>query len=356
MRLAENYLPGCVCLLKGCILSSCLFLVEHNQVPVFFIVLGICLGLDRVCEPRRILDGSALLWCAYASRVVRYAASIEREDGLVVSSICLRGMYLVWFTIASVFVYPGGVRHLFSTCAAARGGGEEQCCSPEWASNTREASGVSHLYLVFTAVCMCVELFGQGHTHSSLEFECARVMVYLTLSVVWVYAVGLLRPRECLAGAGGSASLAPLFAPLLYLPQWMGIVFLAWGVWCIVRGHGGTHEPPPSPSTRRTPAPPATTAVVVCATGVHTAGSVTGTTRVSDLGLDLRKGGGIGGQPARGMDTIDLGVQPITPSWNRPCQREAPSTNTPDTPSDQNEYEDIAEQFRLARENALKRA
>ena len=48
LRLAENYLPGGVGLLKGFVLSCLLYCVELHDTPIWFAVLALGLAFDRV--------------------------------------------------------------------------------------------------------------------------------------------------------------------------------------------------------------------------------------------------------------------------------------------------------------------
>ena len=335
LRLAENYLPGCVCLLKGGLLVCCLYLVEWSVSPIFFIVLGLCLGFDRVWEAGRILDGNALLWCAYASHIVRYAASLHRDSGVVVPTMCIRGVYVIWFGVAGVFVYPGGVGSLFACCDGTTGDAADSSHGwlSKWTSDARETRTVSRLYLAFTGVCVCVILFGQEQGHQSLEFECGQVVVYLILSVVWVYTVGLHGPRCCLVGVDGSVTLVPLFAVILYLPLPMGATFFLWSVWCVACGNRSARHALSRAGNTRDMAPPSVTPAVSAAG------------RLTDFGLDMRKGGGILAPAGRLCDAEEL-------VGNRSGSKQASCESS----LEQGEYEDVAEQFRQAKENSLKRA
>ena len=232
LRLAENYLPACFCLLKGFALSLCLYFVETREVPSLFVVVGVCLAIDRVYSANRIFDGSVLLWCVYASRVVLFVSAHDPHDGVKVSAFVLRCLHVCWFCAGCMYVLPEGSKWA-SYGASSRLVG------------VVDSALIGHAYFVFIGLCMCVALcvhpesyMGHGPVQSggTLVLEYSRIFVYVVLSIVWVYVIGLCGRRWTVGGTHSTVTLVCLFSAVLYLPLAMAGAFALWAVWCIGQG------------------------------------------------------------------------------------------------------------------------
>ena len=317
LRLAENYLPGGVGLLKGFILSCLLYCVELHDTPIWFAVLALGLAFDRVYETSRILDCNALLWGVYTSRVVLYCAAIEREGGITVPSLCLRGVHLLWFLVACAVANPTPL-------------------PVAWLTGGQGGTRGIRLYMLFTGGCMCAVLFGQGHRGTSLHLAYARVFLYLTLSVIWVYAVGLHGSRWGTGGVDNSVHLVCIFTGILYLPTPLATILAAWAVACILRGWiqwGGARSDQVPKVHHYQPMQPD----AECGSGY----------RLTDFGLDMRKGGGSSYIP-------DPEVFPSCDLSHRGGRTPPPPPlSDPVAVTENEDTMDLSELFRQAKANAL---
>ena len=342
LRLAENYLPGGVCLLKGFALSCLLYCVELQDAPIWFAVLALGLAFDRVYENSRILDCNALLWGVYTSRVVLYCAAIDRENGMTVPSLCLRGVYLLWFAVACAVANPG---------AAYWHRGVEGMCTPlrSWLAGGQEGARGLRLYMLFTGGCLCAVLFGHGHRGTSLHLAYARVFLYLTLSVIWVYTVGLHGSRWGAGGVDNSVHLVCIFAGVLYLPTPLAAIFTAWAVLCILRGGVQWGETQSDQTHKKSDTPPMPLDVEC---GGYSTQSQS--YRLTDFGLDLRKGGGLGpnSDAYRSSYAPDPEVFPSCDLNHRGGKNTPPGSDQVVT-TESEDSTDLSELFRQAKANAL---
>ena len=336
LRLAENYLPGGVGLLKGFVLSCLLYCVELHDAPIWFAVLALGLAFDRVYETSRILDCNALLWGAYTSRVVLYCAAIEREGGMTMPSLCLRVVHLMWFIVACAVANPG---------TASGHKGMEGMCTPlhSWLTGGQGGARGIRLYMLFTGGCLCAVLFGQEHKGTSLHLAYARVFLYLTLSVIWVYAVGLHGSRWGAGGVDNSVHLVCIFTGILYLPTPLATIFTAWAVACILRGWiqwGGARSDQAHKAHHYQPMP----LDAECGNGGYPS-TQSQTYRLTDFGLDMRKGGGSSYTPdPEAFPSCDL---------NHRGGRTPPPPSDPVATTENEDAMDLSELFRQAKANAL---
>ena len=230
--MAENYLPACFCIAKGVLLALCLYAAETRGSGSFVVGIGLGLVLDRVYCARRIFDGNLLLLCAYVSRTAALVGG--HVDGMdwALPGACLRALYFVWFVLACLGMLPrrldsgvwGGLRGLLGQ---------------------GRTSELWHVYLWYTCVCVCGTAFvvpssdegqpiGTNRRPDPL-LGAVRIVAYVVMSVLWVYAAGLRQRGVQLISTEGCLVMACMYSAVLYLSAWMGGALCAWGLWCIVR-------------------------------------------------------------------------------------------------------------------------
>ena len=222
LRLAENYLPACFCIAKGVLLALCLYAAETRGSGSFVVGIGLGLVLDRVYCTRRIFDGNLLLLCAYVSRTAALVGG--HVDGMdwALPGACLRALYFVWFVLACLGMLPrrldsgvwGGLRGLLGQ---------------------GRTSELWHVYLWYTCVCVCGTAFAIPSVEDGPLLGAVRIVAYVVMSVLWVYAVGLRQRGVLLVSTEGCLVMVCMYSAVLYLSAWMGGVLCAWGLWCIVR-------------------------------------------------------------------------------------------------------------------------
>ena len=230
--MAENYLPACFCIAKGVLLALCLYAAETRGGGSFVVGIGLGLVLDRVYYARRIFDGSLLLLCAYVSRVAALVGGHVDGVDWALPGACLRALYFVWFVLACLGVLP---RRLDAGAwSGLRGLVGQGRTSELW-----------HVYLWYTCVCVCGTAFvvpssdegqpiGTNRRPDPL-LGAVRIVAYVVMSVLWVYAAGLRQRGVQLVSTEGCLVMACMYSAVLYLSTWMGGALCAWGLWCIVR-------------------------------------------------------------------------------------------------------------------------
>jgi hypothetical protein len=224
LSLAINYLPACACLGKVCWLAFALCVVHAWHAFPAYAAVGAGLLVDRLVYPTRIMDSNAVLLAVLCSHLVwevRRAGEPRWEPGLPLAlgaAWCAQGGWCLWDRHGSP-----------SVCTRAR----------------------NH-QLAFASTAALASLSAFLHAEDEIPMvRAARYVTYASLSLCWMYMLGLFR-RRLTHPADSGVHFAVYFSPVLYVHQYVALLYSAF---CLVSV--AIHLRPPSQQQPRAPSPSA---------------------------------------------------------------------------------------------------
>ena len=197
LSLAVNYLPGCVCLLKGCLLAAWLCALDAYAVHPGLFGTGLVLLLDRLTVPPRIFDGSSVLLGIFAAHAA-YELQRHCPPAWGVPPALSFALHCEWVGFTSWTLWGDLTR----AAHPHRG---------------RAAAAQGHAALEFVGGHMVLVAFFAA-APEPLALRASRYVTYAVLCVGWVYAVALARGRLAYGGGDCGARFTVYFAPALYAP------------------------------------------------------------------------------------------------------------------------------------------
>ena len=227
LTLAINYLPACACVAKTCGLALCLCAIQAARVFPAYAVAGGALMADRLLYPARIMDCNSVLLSVFAAHLVWEAqrASEGRWEPWSGAPILLS---LLWASQAGWCLWGGHIA----------------------------ANSILRQYNHQIAFAEAMLLAGlSAFLHAEEEMRIVRFSRYLTfasLSLCWMYVLGLYR-RRLMHAADSGVHFAIYFSPVLYGHQYAALLYSAF---CLVSITMHLRAPSPHPSAAPTPAGP----------------------------------------------------------------------------------------------------
>ena len=229
LSLAVNYLPGCACLGKTCLLAGWLCLLDAYAAHPGLLGTVLAVLLDRLAAPRRIFDANSVLLGVCAAHV-SYTLQRHCPHAWVPPAGAFYLLHAAWLGFACWALWTELAR------ASLRAG--------ECAARSRAAAReLPKLHLVSGLMALVVFFPSPGEPPA---LRCGRYVGYACLCIAWVYAVAIARgrlhaPHDC------GVRFAVYFSPALYAPWPLAALHPA----CVLLlCLSGLAPPPPPPPPR----------------------------------------------------------------------------------------------------------
>lgn len=236
LRLAVNYLPGCICLGKTALALAFLAAVRVADFPPAYVLLVTQVALDRVQTCCRIMDSNAVVLCIVMAEMVQH----------------LREAADPWWAL-----WPGAW-YAVSTVWAVFGA----CCMADMPGIAR-LRGAWRLAFVLTGLFV----FAMSMCRSPGEHWVARVARGLTFSllcILWTYVVGI-HHRRLVSPRDSGIEFAVNFSPVLFVHNYVAMLFAAVALQVVIAGllpkrapERRAEDPPEAQQQCLPPSPPGT--------------------------------------------------------------------------------------------------
>ena len=207
LRLAVNYLPGCICLGKTALALAFLAGVRMADLPPAYVLLITQVAVDRVKMTCRIMDSNAVVLCIIAAEMVQLLREVQEP----------------WWGL-----WPGVWYGVSLTWA-----GFAMCCM-------NDLLGVSRLRGTWRGTFLLTGLFvfAMSMCRSVGEHWVGRVARGLTFSllcILWTYVVGIHHKRLVPPQDSGT-EFAVNFSPVLFVHNYVAMLFAAVALQVIIVG------------------------------------------------------------------------------------------------------------------------
>ena len=212
LTLAVNYLPAAVCLLRLVWYLFIMTLLRPGEEIGGYLIIGLVLYLDRVVfrvyVMSVIFDTSAVILAVFFANVYHLVRASNTWTHMNFLGIVVN----VWWVACCVcmILEPPRLRRVF----------EKR----------------NRFYHILPAMIMVAALVAQVQVHSEREeagTKFARGIVFGLLSLVWIYVVGIHQSQALEPLKDNSSHFISRFAPVLYLPAPVALLFSVVASGCV---------------------------------------------------------------------------------------------------------------------------
>lgn len=200
LSLAINYLPACLCLSKLFLFLLAITVVPHSEEIGGLSIVAMALCIDRVLTKNLIFDSNAILMAVYFANVIQLVRHHQPNDRMPFVHIMVHCGWIV--CCLYLIVEPIHFKRFF----------EKR----------------HRLYNVIPALLMFISVGCLVFIHAEREHGSgvvARGMTFAMLCIAWVYIVGVRQCQNIDMIREQSSHFIGRFAPTLYSPPWLAVLF-----------------------------------------------------------------------------------------------------------------------------------
>lgn len=200
LKLAINYIPACACLIKTTAILMIIGIIHPGHEIGGYTILCSVLYLDRLFTYNYIFDGNSILLAVFFSNVVNTVKTTNSQDAMPFALFLVN---MAWISCCIyMIIEPPHLKRIFER--------------------------KHRMYHAMPAILMVSMITSMLMFHMDAEsagMKIARGVSFAILSLAWIYIVGIHQSHGIDHLKETSAHFISKFAPLLYSPHWIALVF-----------------------------------------------------------------------------------------------------------------------------------
>ena len=200
LTLAINYIPACACVIKTMAILMIINIISAGHEIGGYTIICSVLYLDRLFTYNNIFDGNSILIAVFFSNVINSVRATNTHNAMPFA------LFMVNMTWTACCVYmiiePPHLKRIFE-----------------------RRHRMYHAMPAILMVSMISSMLLFHMEPDSPGVKITRGLSFTILALAWIYIVGVHQTHGIDQLKETSAHFISKFAPLLYSPEWIALVF-----------------------------------------------------------------------------------------------------------------------------------